>query len=122
MVRTYRSRKYKLPMPYSLFYRGGYAIHGTDATAMLVARRGTAVFTSAPAMPEPYFAWSRSTAEHASSWPADLIESWPCRRRREHALVGRRGPTPSVAQRAAVVMGCRPYASATTIHSPHFAR
>ena len=35
MVRTYRSRKYKLPMPYSLFYRGGYAIHGTDATAML---------------------------------------------------------------------------------------
>ena len=35
MVRTYRSRKYKLPMPYSLFYRGGYAIHGTDATTML---------------------------------------------------------------------------------------
>jgi len=35
MVRTYRSRKYKLPMPYSLFYRGGYAIHGTDDTAML---------------------------------------------------------------------------------------
>ena len=35
LVRTYRSRKYKLPMPYSLFYRGGYAIHGTDATAML---------------------------------------------------------------------------------------
>src|SRR3954452_7632563 len=35
MVRTYRSRKYKLPMPYSLFYRGGYAIHGPDATAML---------------------------------------------------------------------------------------
>ena len=38
MVRTYRSRKYKLPMPYSLFYRGGYAIHGTDATAMLGPR------------------------------------------------------------------------------------
>ena len=35
MERTYRSRKYKLPMPYSLFYQGGYAIHGTDATAML---------------------------------------------------------------------------------------
>ena len=22
-------------MPYSLFYQGGYALHGTDATAML---------------------------------------------------------------------------------------
>src|SRR5215203_2941556 len=35
MERTCRSRKYKLPMPYSLFYQGGYDIHGTDATAML---------------------------------------------------------------------------------------
>src|SRR4051794_20812972 len=35
MVRTYRSRKYKLPMPYSLFYRGGYAIHASYETRML---------------------------------------------------------------------------------------
>jgi lipoprotein-anchoring transpeptidase ErfK/SrfK len=35
MVQRYRSRKYKLPMPYSLFYRGGYAIHASYETRML---------------------------------------------------------------------------------------
>ena len=35
MERTWRSRKYNLPMPYSLFYRGGYAIHASYETRML---------------------------------------------------------------------------------------
>src|SRR4051812_31127806 len=40
----------------------GAATPSTEPTTRRcsVARRATAVFTSAPAMPEPYFAWSRS--------------------------------------------------------------
>src|SRR3954453_10707753 len=41
MVRTYRSRKYKLPMPYSLFYRGGYAIRSEIAVALRSRRTRT---------------------------------------------------------------------------------
>nr|MBX2806551.1 L,D-transpeptidase [Hyphomicrobiales bacterium] len=34
--RHHRSRKYyNSPMPYSIFYRGGYAIHGTNAVSRL---------------------------------------------------------------------------------------
>lgn len=34
--RHHRSRKYyNSPMPYSIFYRGGYAIHGTNAVKRL---------------------------------------------------------------------------------------
>jgi lipoprotein-anchoring transpeptidase ErfK/SrfK len=36
MERMWYSRKYDMsPMPYSLFFRGGYAIHGTYATRQL---------------------------------------------------------------------------------------
>lgn len=36
MERMWRSRKYDgAPMPYALFFRGGYAIHGTDAVRHL---------------------------------------------------------------------------------------
>lgn len=36
MHRMWRSRKYHMsPMPYSVFFRGGYAIHGTYATKRL---------------------------------------------------------------------------------------
>lgn len=32
------SRYYNAPMPYSIFYRGGYAIHGTNAVSRLGRR------------------------------------------------------------------------------------
>ena len=36
MHREYYSRKYdNAPMPYSIFFRGGYAIHGTDQVSKL---------------------------------------------------------------------------------------
>ena len=36
MHREYYSRKYdNAPMPYSIFFRGGYAIHGTNHTSAL---------------------------------------------------------------------------------------
>lgn len=36
LVRDHKSRKYKMaPMPHSIFFRGGYAIHGTGATGKL---------------------------------------------------------------------------------------
>ncbi|TDR94159.1 L,D-transpeptidase [Enterovirga rhinocerotis] len=36
MERMWHSRKYGMsPMPYALFFRGGYAIHGTGAVGML---------------------------------------------------------------------------------------
>jgi lipoprotein-anchoring transpeptidase ErfK/SrfK len=36
MERMWRSRKYAMaPMPFSLFFHGGYAIHGTTATSQL---------------------------------------------------------------------------------------
>ena len=36
MVRMWYSRKYNMsPMPHSLFFRGGYAIHGTNAVGRL---------------------------------------------------------------------------------------
>ncbi len=36
LKRFHRSRKwYNSPMPYSIFYRGGYAIHGTNAIRRL---------------------------------------------------------------------------------------
>jgi lipoprotein-anchoring transpeptidase ErfK/SrfK len=36
MERMWYSRKYHMsPMPYSLFFRGGYAIHGTNAVRQL---------------------------------------------------------------------------------------
>ncbi|HEY8565675.1 MAG TPA: L,D-transpeptidase [Beijerinckiaceae bacterium] len=36
LVRMHYSRKYDMsPMPYSIFFRGGYAIHGTGATGRL---------------------------------------------------------------------------------------
>ena len=36
MERIHYSKKYRnSPMPYSIFFRGGYAIHGTYATAAL---------------------------------------------------------------------------------------
>ncbi|MFI5011083.1 MAG: L,D-transpeptidase [Hyphomicrobiales bacterium] len=39
LATMWRSRKYHMsPMPYSIFFRGGYAIHGTYATAYLGAR------------------------------------------------------------------------------------
>ena len=37
--RFHRSKKYyNSPMPYSIFYRGGYAIHGTNAVSRLGRR------------------------------------------------------------------------------------
>lgn len=39
MTRMHFSRKYNnAPMPYSVFFRGGYAIHGTNATGRLGRR------------------------------------------------------------------------------------
>ena len=39
LSRYHRSRKYdNAPMPYSIFYRGGYAIHGTYAVRRLGTR------------------------------------------------------------------------------------
>jgi lipoprotein-anchoring transpeptidase ErfK/SrfK len=39
MQRMHRSSKYNnAPMPYSIFFRGGYAIHGTSATGRLGRR------------------------------------------------------------------------------------
>lgn len=39
LIRYHRSRKYhNAPMPYSIFYRGGYAIHGTNAVSRLGRR------------------------------------------------------------------------------------
>jgi lipoprotein-anchoring transpeptidase ErfK/SrfK len=34
----YSSKYYNAPMPYSIFYRGGYAIHGTSAIRALGRR------------------------------------------------------------------------------------
>jgi lipoprotein-anchoring transpeptidase ErfK/SrfK len=38
LVKHYHSRKYDAPMPYSIFFRGGYAIHETDETYRLGRR------------------------------------------------------------------------------------
>lgn len=39
MTPMHRSKKYKnAPMPYSIFFKGGYAIHGTDAISKLGTR------------------------------------------------------------------------------------
>lgn len=36
MHKMWHSRKYNMsPMPYSIFYHGGYAIHGTNAVSKL---------------------------------------------------------------------------------------
>jgi lipoprotein-anchoring transpeptidase ErfK/SrfK len=42
MYKHYHSKKYNSPMPHSIFYRGGYAIHATYQTSRLgsVASKG----------------------------------------------------------------------------------
>lgn len=49
LERTWHSRKYHWsPMPYSIFFRGGYAIHGTNETHRLGRRASHGCIRLAP--------------------------------------------------------------------------
>ena len=56
LSRNHRSRKYNnAPMPYSVFYLGGYAIHGTYATRRLGRRASHGCVRLAPSNARRFF-------------------------------------------------------------------
>lgn len=57
MHRTYFSRKYyNSPMPYSIFFRGGYAIHGSNAIGQLGRTASHGCVRLSPSNAEKLFA------------------------------------------------------------------
>jgi hypothetical protein len=66
LARMHYSRKYGMsPMPHSIFFRGGYAIHGTGSCAASAALPPTAASVSAPGTPPRSTPWCRTTAAAA---------------------------------------------------------
>ena len=58
MYRTYHSRTYDMaPMPYSIFFHEGYAIHGTEAIDRLGAWHRAAASGWPPRMPRRCSRW-----------------------------------------------------------------
>jgi lipoprotein-anchoring transpeptidase ErfK/SrfK len=61
MAAMWRSRKYHgAPMPHALFFRGGYAIHGTYATGALGRRASHGCIRLAPGHAAALFGLARS--------------------------------------------------------------
>lgn len=61
MERMWFSRKYNgSPMPYALFFRGGYAIHGTDAVRHLGRRASHGCIRLSPGHARELFALTSS--------------------------------------------------------------
>lgn len=65
--RTYYSRKYdNSPMPYAIFFRGGYAIHGSYATGLLGRRASHGCIRLAPGHAATLFSLVRSQGAGAT--------------------------------------------------------
>ena len=61
MAPMWRSRKYHgSPMPYAMFFRGGYAIHGTDAVGALGQRASHGCIRLHPAHARALFHLTRA--------------------------------------------------------------
>lgn len=61
MARMWRSRKYHgAPMPHAMFFRGGYAVHGTDAVGALGRRASHGCIRLGPAHAAELYALTRA--------------------------------------------------------------
>ena len=76
-ARMHYSRKYGMsPMPHTIFFRGGYAIHGTGSCAAWAAPRPMAASVSAPGTPRSSTAWCRPTGGAARGSRSAAARRW----------------------------------------------
>ena len=68
LLRIHYSHKYHMsPMPYSIFFAGGYAIHGTYRRHRSAVPSRTAAFDSLRAMPRAFSTWCKLRARRSQS-------------------------------------------------------
>ena len=68
LSKHHRSRKYNnAPMPYAVFFRGGYAVHGTNQVSRRVVLRRMAASVCTPPMRPRSSRWSSATADPTSA-------------------------------------------------------
>lgn len=118
LQRMHYSRKYhNSPMPYSIFFRGGYAIHGTYATSALGRPASHGCIRLAPANAATLFKMVQNEGASISisgSPPGGRV--YASTRAKHHVKVAARGK--HKAHYAAHNRGHRSYASSGNSHAP----